>query len=218
MAESLDTQRKRGPLALGAAIVAIAVALAVGLFVGSSLGGDDATAATPATDSVDAGFARDMQAHHAQAVEMSILVRDATDDPEVRTLAFDILTTQQQQIGQMYAWLDLWGLDQRTTEPPMAWMPADSMGEDHDMSHMQGAQSMPGMASDADMERLATLTGVEAEKLYLELMIPHHQGGVSMAEVAAEEAETPQVRRLAQGMAEAQTAEIEYLQELLEAR
>ena len=53
-----------------------------------------------AQDSVDVGFSRDMQDHHAQAVEMSVMVREATDDPQVRTLALDIMLTQQQQLGQ----------------------------------------------------------------------------------------------------------------------
>ncbi|MEV4010737.1 DUF305 domain-containing protein [Nonomuraea angiospora] len=66
----------------------------------------------PADASVEAGFARDMQAHHAQAVQMTLIVRDRISDREVRTLAYDIATTQQQQIGQMYAWLQPFaGLD-----------------------------------------------------------------------------------------------------------
>ena len=71
---------------------------------GPQLGTDDFGA--------DAGFARDMQTHHAQAVEMAFLVRDRTDDAEVRTVAYDIITSQQQQAGQMYGWLVQWGLDQ----------------------------------------------------------------------------------------------------------
>ena len=65
----------------------------------------------PVSDSgPDAGFARDMQAHHAQAVEMALLVRDKTANPEIRAVAYDIATTQQQQNGQMFAWLQDWGL------------------------------------------------------------------------------------------------------------
>ncbi|MFI9597012.1 DUF305 domain-containing protein [Nonomuraea sp. NPDC052265] len=86
----------------------------------------------PGDMSVEAGFARDMQAHHAQVVQLALIIRDRTTDREVRTLAYDLATTQQQQIGQMYAWLDMWGLSQAAPGPRMAWM-------------RQGPQNMPGM-------------------------------------------------------------------------
>ena len=73
---------------------------------------------TPGDDSAEAGFARDMQQHHAQAVDMAMTVRDLTDDPATRTLAYDITTTQRQQIGQMYGWLVSWGDSQARTGPP----------------------------------------------------------------------------------------------------
>ena len=60
----------------------------------------------PGDDSVEAGFARDMQVHHAQAVTMSMIVRDDTTDAQTRTLAYDVALTQQNQIGQMQAWLN----------------------------------------------------------------------------------------------------------------
>jgi uncharacterized protein (DUF305 family) len=63
----------------------------------------------PSDFGADAGFSRDMQAHHAQAVEMALLVRERSDDEELRTVAYDILTSQQQQAGQMYGWLVQWG-------------------------------------------------------------------------------------------------------------
>ena len=69
----------------------------------------------PSDFGADAGFSRDMQAHHAQAVEMALLVRERSDDEELRTVAYDILTSQQQQAGQMYGWLVQWGLPQTGT-------------------------------------------------------------------------------------------------------
>jgi len=91
------------------------VALVVASFgLGRLAGGN----AAPAEASAAAGFARDMQTHHAQAVQMSMLVRDRTTDPDVRTLAYDIALTQQQQIGQMYAWLVRWGIPRPAPAPP----------------------------------------------------------------------------------------------------
>src|SRR5687768_6203740 len=60
-------------------------------------------------DPVDVGFAQDMKTHHAQAVEMSAIVHERSDDPDLGYLALDIMTTQQAQIGMMSGWLDQWG-------------------------------------------------------------------------------------------------------------
>lgn len=62
----------------------------------------------PGENSPEAGFARDMMMHHAQAVDMATLLRDRTEDPEMRQLALDIMLTQQAQIGQMQGWLAVW--------------------------------------------------------------------------------------------------------------
>ncbi|NNM44473.1 DUF305 domain-containing protein [Knoellia sp. DB2414S] len=110
-------------LAIG--LVAVAALLVAGL-VGWLLAGRD----VPSGGSAEAGFARDMQAHHAQAVEMAFIIRDKTDDPTLRAVAYDIATSQQQQIGQMYGWLVQWGLPQTGSQQPMAWMTG------HDLSGM----------------------------------------------------------------------------------
>ncbi|MFG6194336.1 DUF305 domain-containing protein [Nonomuraea sp. JJY05] len=163
----------------------------------------------PADTSVEAGFARDMQAHHAQAVQMALMVRDRTGDREVRTLAYDIATTQQ-QIGQMYAWLDMWGLSQASLQPRMAWM-----GQSH--HNVTKAAPMPGMATAAQIKELEQADGKDAEVLFLRLMIPHHQGGVQMAQ-AAVGSRQPQVRRMAGAVLAAQKAEIDLMRRMLAAR
>ena len=75
----------------------------------------------PSDESADVGFARDMIQHHGQAVELAELVRDRTDDPEMRTLALDISLTQQAQIGMFMGWLRLWDLRQADIGSTMAW-------------------------------------------------------------------------------------------------
>ncbi|NMR19477.1 DUF305 domain-containing protein [Cellulomonas fimi] len=205
-------------------VLAIAVAAVIGVLAGMRLAAPPQAA--PQEGSVEAGFARDMQAHHSQAVEMSMLVLERTQDPEVRTLASDVLLTQQQQAGQMYGWLDQWNLPQSSTEPAMAWMD-DAAGGMSGMTHGSaaddatpagGADRMPGMASSDDLARLRAATGPDADRLYLALMIPHHEGGVLMAQVAADEASDAETRRLAQTIVAAQTAELTVLQTMLEAR
>ena len=167
---------------------------------------------------MDAGFSRDMRAHHSQAVQMSFLVRERTDDADVDQLALDILLTQQQQVGQMYAWLEDWGLPQSSSEDRMAWMSDASMGG-MDMGDMDGMSGgMPGMASNAELQALEAAEGEEAERIYLQLMIPHHEAGVEMADYAIENASTEQVRRLAESISAAQQAELTVLNDLLDER
>ena len=106
-----------------AVLVAASVAVVVVAVVAFSVGRLSTLADAPPTDtSAEAGFARDMQVHHQQGVELAMIVRDASDDPDVRLLAYDIATTQAQQSGQLYGWLRSWGLPQAGTEPSMTWM------------------------------------------------------------------------------------------------
>lgn len=175
----------------------------------------------PGKQSVDVGFAQDMSIHHQQAVDMSIIVRDRTDDAEVRQLALDIINTQATQRGMMLGWLDLWDLPKMSSRPPMAWMgppsarPSQSSMPGHEQR--EGAL-MPGMATDTQLDQLRAASGKQAEILYLQLLIPHHQSGITMAETAADNAETEPVRRLAQTMVEGQQAQIQLMTSLLQMR
>ncbi|MEU6877354.1 DUF305 domain-containing protein [Streptomyces sp. NPDC046712] len=171
--------------------------------------------ATPVSDSADAGFARDMSVHHQQAVEMSFIVRDRTQDEEVRRLAYDIANTQANQRGMMLGWLDLWGLPKvESGTEPMAWM---GMGGHGDTGPLDGAL-MPGMATKTDLDRLRKASGKESEILYLQLMTDHHKGGVHMAQGCVDKCSVDIERNLAQGMVDAQESEIALMADLLKAR
>ncbi|GGK55696.1 DUF305 domain-containing protein [Streptomyces flaveus] len=172
----------------------------------------DSGVRVPAADSADAGFARDMAVHHQQAVEMSYIVRDRTEDEEVRRLAYDIAQTQANQRGMMIGWLDLWQLPKVSADPPMTWM---GMG---DMPSGEDGALMPGMASDAEMESLQKASGKAAEVRYLQLMYAHHVGGVHMAEGCVERCEVGVERDLARGMVEAQESEMKLMTDLLKKR
>ncbi|WP_104116056.1 DUF305 domain-containing protein [Arthrobacter sp. B1805] len=179
----------------------------------------------PASNSADAGFARDMQVHHNQAVEMSMIVRDNVEDGTLRAIAYDIALTQQQQAGQMYAWLEEWGLPQSSAEPRMEWMASGAGDHDGmDMGAGSGAGSMltpeglmPGMATEGQLDELRAARGEDAERLYLNLMISHHEAGVEMAEAGAKLADTEQVRTLAAKIQSGQQAEITLMQTMLDA-
>lgn len=183
-------------------LIAGLLMLIAGVLVGYLI----ARAQVPSADSADVGFARDMSIHHEQAVQMAALVYDRTEDEAIRSLAFDILTTQQGQIGIMSGWLDAWGLPWTTAEPRMQWMGMSVDG------------LMPGMATAEQMASLREATGDAADVIFLQLMIPHHLSGVEMAHYAADAARQEPVRLLAQNMANAQELEIGYMQELLAAK
>lgn len=180
--------------------------------------------AVPARDSADAGFARDMSVHHQQAVEMSFVVRDRTQDEEVRRLAYDIANTQAGQRGTMMGWLDLWALPKvESGTEPMAWMDMGDAGHSgHGGGHAEagaaGDPLMPGMATAAEVKRLGTLGGKQAEVFFLQLMIDHHKGGVHMAKGCVDKCTVAVERDLAQGMVDAQESEIALMTELLKKR
>ena len=182
----------------------VLLALAV-MLVGAFAGGLLVAGVPPGDSSPEAGFARDMGVHHAQAVEMAEMARDRTSDVEIRTLAVDIALGQQAQIGQMQGWLAVWALSATGTQPAMAWM-----------GHMLTARSlMPGMATLDDLTRLRDVPPDRADAMFLQLMIIHHRGGVQMAEGVLARTSRPEVRQLAQAIVNGQAAEIKAMSDLL---
>lgn len=199
------------------ALIAAAVVLAL-LLVGAAAGilltqaREPAASAAPAPDTVDVGFLQDMTVHHRQAVLMASMARERSTDNDIRTLAFDIESTQLEQIGRMQGWLSLWGRDPLPNDGYMAWMGRDS--EHHSsMSPMpSGAvDHMPGMATQDELDELAGLEGTAFDVRFLQLMLRHHQGGIPMLDFAGQRAEVGVVRNLAQQAANAQTYESEAL-------
>jgi uncharacterized protein (DUF305 family) len=192
--------------------------LVAGLLLGATLGATVAVllavrSAAPREDSPEAGFARDMATHHAQAVEMSFDIRDKSSDEVLRTLAYDIIVTQSAQRGVFMGWLQAWGLRQASAGARMAWMP----GHPHGMS-TDGGALMHGMASDAEMKRLQAATGSEAEILFLQLMIRHHEGGVIMARALTAVSDRAEVVAAAKHIEDGQRAEIAQMTAMLAAR
>jgi uncharacterized protein (DUF305 family) len=210
-----DAPHGSATLSAGHVVVAVAILAAVAALLLLWPRG----AGTPGDRSPEAGFARDMQVHHAQAVEMSFVIRDKTSDPTLRTIAYDIITTQQQQAGQMAAWLQAWDLPATGTERPMAWMAGHSGHGAAGPTASTGTPGvMPGMATPAQLSQLRRAEGATAERLFLTLMIDHHRGGVLMADAVLTSTSQPQVRRLASAMASSQRLEIEQMSELLAKR
>ncbi|WP_018657999.1 DUF305 domain-containing protein [Actinomadura flavalba] len=163
-------------------------------------------------DSAEAGFARDMSTHHAQAVKMAFLVRDRSDDERVRTLTYDMIATQSAQIGMMTAWLDAWNVPHTDPRGPMRWMNGHGHGD------ASGTKAMPGMATPEQLRELEKADGRAAEIVFLRLMLTHHKAGVEMARAAQTRAEDEHVLRLARAMVRGQQAEIDLMQQMLTER
>ncbi|SBW19217.1 DUF305 domain-containing protein [Protofrankia symbiont of Coriaria ruscifolia] len=182
----------------------------------------------PDADSVDAGFAYDMSAHHSQAVQMAMVEFRGGADMTQRSVAQDIALTQQREIGIMSAWLTSWHLPQVSTEPPMRWMhdsghDTHSAETGHDVAHSGSTGSaaagippdssrMPGMATDPELTQLSRAQGRDLDVLFLTLMIRHHRGGITMAQQAAARAQESDVRALARAMVINQAVEIDQMQ------
>ncbi|MBF4563047.1 DUF305 domain-containing protein [Microbacterium sp. VKM Ac-2870] len=200
-------------------VVAIAiagVAFAIGRF--STFG--PTAAAAPGTQSAEAGFARDMQVHHGQAVEMAMDIYRTTDNPDVRVLAYDIATTQSAQKGEFYDWLVTWGLPQ-AGGPLMAWMDAADTAHHHGGSATSGARpsdaelmTQMGMASAAELAEMRAQTGTTADCTFLQLMIRHHRGALPMAQALLQLGHDPRALAVAQGVIDTQSAEIDLMTSL----
>jgi uncharacterized protein (DUF305 family) len=182
-------------LLLAAAILAAGVALA-GLL----------TSRPPGDDSPEAGFARDMMVHHAQAVQMADIVRDKTQNDAIRYLATDIELSQQAQIGMMQGWMGEWSLPMSGSEPAMSWMghPTDGL--------------MPGMAAPDEIDLLSKAPPQEADKLFLMLMVNHHQAALPMAQAILDRTNRPNVRQLAEAIKTSQQLEITQMKSMLASR
>jgi uncharacterized protein (DUF305 family) len=148
----------------------------------------------------DVAFVRDMALHHAQALRMSELAPDRGSDARVKALAERIAAGQGPEIAVMEAWLEARGLPVPDTR--------GGPGHSHD-----GA--MAGMASPEDMVRLAAAEGRAFDRLFLELMIRHHEGALQMADAASTAVQHPQVADMVADTGISQSVEIQRMRELL---
>jgi uncharacterized protein (DUF305 family) len=179
------------------AVVLVAALVLLGAAVGYLIG---VRGSRVASSGVDIGFMVDMSDHHDQAVQLAILELSNGQDPIVKGFARDVLLFQRSELGEMGVLL----ADHDAARPEydlqrtvMGWMEMPTE-----------LQSMPGLASEDDLARLGAARGAEADLLFLSLMSAHHEGGVHMAQFAAEHAADPRVRELAGRMARYQSVEI----------
>jgi uncharacterized protein (DUF305 family) len=120
----------------------------------------------PPHSAADAEFMRKMITHHSQALEMTALVAGRTPSQDIPQLAKRIEVAQQEEIAQLRQWLTERG------EP---------LPEPH-ANHVGHGGLMPGMLDATDLTALATAKGPAFDKLFLQLMIRHHEGAITMVQ------------------------------------
>jgi uncharacterized protein (DUF305 family) len=209
------------PVVIGAAVVAVLLLGAVlGMFL-TQRALNSAEQATPAAGSVEVGFAQDMSVHHLQAVTMANWARDHSTDQEVRQLAFDIQSTQLEQVGRMKGWLMVWDQPEQATGAYMTWMTQSSGHTMPGMSASTAASSdapMPGMATNAELTKLRSLSGKDLDVYFMQLMLRHHQGGTTMVQYAHDHTSVDAVKTLTVSILDSQAAEMQLMKQMLAAR
>lgn len=204
--------------------LAAAVALAA-CGSGTSTGADHGSmpgmgASTPAASSATAGasgtsgasgsavhnqadvtFATGMIPHHQQAVQMAEMALKQAVTPQVKDLATQVKAAQDPEIKTMSGWLTAWG------------QPVPTAMAGHDMSQMGGG--MEGMMSDQEMQQLGAASGSAFDRMWLQMMIKHHQGAVAMATTETQQGSSADAKALAGQIITAQNKEISQMQQLL---
>lgn len=184
-----------------------------GMNMSSSAAPTSAAASAASHNDADVTFAQEMIAHHQQALDMAKLAATRASNAQVKDLASRIEKAQDPEIQQMTAWLSQWGVSASSSAMPSS-MPGMSMPS---MSSMPGMTngSVPGMMSDADMQKLQQASGAEFDKMFLQMMTQHHQGAVEMAKTELAGGSNTDAKALAQRIIDAQTAEITEMQQML---
>ncbi len=205
--------RARRPLALAATGLALVLTLAAcgSTSDHSPMTNDSAGSSTQDQTGRDADitFAQLMIPHHQQAVEMADLALAQTTDPEITKLAEEIKAAQDPEITQMKEWLAAWGAPEQ-----MEGATASDGSMDHSGMDMGGMTSA-GMMSAEDMQALMGASGAEFDRMWLQMMIAHHQGAVSMANQVLSTTSDAEVKKLAEAVVAGQTQEIAAMQKLL---
>lgn len=118
----------------------------------------------------DVQFMQGMIGHHAQAIEMVELMSTRTARDDMRKLGQRISLSQDDEIRMMQRWLEVRGQE----------VPGVHAMDAMHAVHGHGATLMPGMLGPQEMERLAAATGAAFDRLFLEGMIKHHGGALTM--------------------------------------
>ncbi|HET9380069.1 MAG TPA: DUF305 domain-containing protein [Streptomyces sp.] len=149
-------------------------------------------------NAADVAYARMMIRHHAQALEMTALVPERAASTKVEKLAGRIAAAQGPEIGAMRGWLKNHGKKEQ---------PGAHGGHGH--------AGMPGMVSETRLKDLRAADGEAFDRLFLTLMITHHEGAVTMATDVKGQGNNVQIEEMADDVIAQQTSEITRMRELM---
>ena len=174
-------------------------ALAAVLLLGCAGGGETATSDdTSEFNDADLEFVQGMIPHHEQAIQMADMVSRETSQSGTADLADEIRAAQAPEIADMRALLAEWGQE-----------------EDPHAMHKMDDHSMHGMMTDDDFEALGSASGVDFDRMWLQMMIEHHEGAITMSEKVLAGGKHPRVRELAEAIIAVQRDEISRMNTLL---
>jgi len=152
-----------------------------------------------APNDADIAFVQDMIVHHAQAIELADLAPDRARSDDVKGLADRIADTQRPEIDVLNRWLEQHDLPK---VDPAA----------HGTAH---AADMPGMATPERVQDLREARGADFDRLFLQLMITHHEGALTMVEKVRRTGVNVRVQEIADDVAVTQSDEIHRMQGML---
>ncbi len=141
----------------------------------------------------DLQFIDAMVAHHQGAIAMAQPADSNALHPELKDFARKVMEDQSREVAQMTQWRDQWFPGRAKTT---------------------NIYDMPGMSRtmmDISPMHMEKLTGAAFDRMFVDMMIPHHEGAVTMARDALAKSQRQEVRALAQQIIDAQQGEIEML-------
>lgn len=170
-----------------AIIAVLAIAIAVPIVL---IGGSDDTSTTDS--SIDGAFLTEMTPHHQSAIEMARIAESRAEHPEIKQLAQNIVASQGDELDQMnQLHMSLFG------EPVSAG--------DH------GTLGLDEMSMGMSMDTGSLQTAKPFDRAFIDMMIPHHQGAIRMAQIELHQGADADVKTLASKIINAQSAEIEQM-------
>ena len=179
--------------------MAAGIAMGTIVLLVSACGGGDSSSdagATPSGAAFDKAFIDAMVPHHKSAIAMATAAKEAgLSQPDLVKVADDILATQQLEINQMKDWRREW-FGSSTIDPNGA-------------AALGLSESEMGMDMEHDVEMLENSTNIDTD--FAQMMITHHQGAITMAKLAADNAEHDELKKLAEEIISAQEREIDVM-------
>lgn len=138
--------------------------------------GHDQKAGKPAADSqYDLQFLDSMTMHHQHGVEMAKMAQEKASHAELKAFAQKTVDEHQKEIDQMKRWRDQW-----------------YAGKPEAVN-----KNLPGMSHNMDMGKLQAASGHEFDMMFLDMMIPHHQGAIDMSRDALKKASHQEIKTFA---------------------